>query len=94
MASFDIKTKKISNCKELSMAWWHEKGHQLLHENDTWNDIEAIGQHLYLLVVALLIAKLNTLAGFFFLIYLAILMFDECMAWIYCLQNKKRWAKY
>lgn len=92
-AQYDIATDKIIGCKEKSTEWWHERGHQILHNNVNWKSVELYNQYLFIYVIALLIVNNRFLAGIFFAIYLTVPIIDELYAWAYCFKHKSEWIK-
>lgn len=88
MACYDPQTDKIYGCKEGSLTWWHEKGHQNLQHLGISSELGVLITFAILLGWAFLISESNIASLVCLLIVLGIIMFQEVYAWIYAFRRK------
>jgi hypothetical protein len=101
MAYYSTEDGKIHNCKEGSMAWWHEKGHLELHKNENYNSLYVVWTPTFFyagVMFCLLELLYNGRITNPIFVYMALplgflMLFDEGFAWAYCFLNIKNWNK-
>ena len=88
-ARYDSRTGKIYGCEEGTLTWWHEKGHEYLHNNGTHSLVELFAQYLIIFCLCFLIRDFKVYASICMLFYIGCIWFLEIAAWIYAFKMKK-----
>lgn len=88
MACYDLTQKKIFGCKEGSLVWWHERGHQWQHENGIIAEVSIVKDYLMMGVVTALVLQDFSNAKMFWLIWVTVFACEELVAWVYAFKNK------
>jgi hypothetical protein len=93
-AVYNPATDKIIGAAKGSAAWWHERGHQVLHQRTgyQWVAYSASSQ-LEAAALILLCFDMRILALVCVLCIVLMRAFDECFAWAYALRFRKFWHK-
>jgi len=88
MAVYDFTQKKIFGCKEGSFVWWHEKGHQIIHELGISAYLSAYKYWFLLATIAFLIVGKPYGAVIPFLIIVSLDFSEELAAWGYAFKMR------
>jgi hypothetical protein len=92
-AYYDSEKDKIYGCKKGTMVWYHERGHQILHNDYKWKTLMVYHIYILLFSIAKLIADDRYWAAVAFNVFMIIQVFDEFYAWYFALRNYKNWRK-
>lgn len=100
-AYYDPEKDTIENCKEGSMTWWHEKGHQEFYRKQGLTRMRWIRSMLgdlgyFGIVVALSDLWFHKMMMtpwplVFVMLSLFFCIVDESIAWMYCLWHWREW---
>ena len=90
MACYDPRNDKIYGCKEGSLVWWHEKGHQKLFRSGLTSEKDTIITFCILLGWAFLVVELPTISKWFLIVVLFIIGLEEIGCWFYAFYKYRR----
>ena len=83
MASYDPRSDEIYGCKKSSLAWWHERGHQVLFKSGITSEKDVIISFMILIGWAFLTLERNLYSRWVLMIVLFLILSEETFCWIY-----------